>query len=98
MGVRVTCSRPSSSAIVLVSPLLFIGISIVAALLIMLSVIVQSVRKKEWRAVKQDSQMHEITKIFFKKTRLESSFSEYRPKTVVRPAKSLGRRENNYHK
>lgn len=96
MGVEPTCSRLSSSAIVLVSPLLFIGISIVAALLIMLSVIVQSARK-EWRVVKHDSQMHEITKIL-KKTRPESFFSEDRPKTVVRQTKSIGKRENNYHK
>lgn len=98
MGVEPTCSRPSSSAIVLVSPLLFIGISIVAALLIMLSVIVQSARKKNG-VVKHDSQMHERTKIQKKqKTRPESFFSEDRPKTVVRPTKSLGKRENNYHK
>lgn len=93
-----TCSRLSSSGSVPVSPLLLIGISMVAALLIMLSVIMHYVCEGKGKREK-DSRVYNMKEGRDGKTaRPKYCFEDEWPKSAVKTAKSLGRWQYNCHK
>lgn len=104
-----TCSRPSSSVSVPVSPLLLIGISIVAALLIMLSVIMQcTCREQDKKRTDKTEREREREMRNRHKSLVKDGKDEMEPQApnaafeggdqrkAEKTAASLGPTENNY--